>query len=102
MPENLPTYALAAALGFAIASLLYGFMTERKWLRFAILALLPLLALFGVFLFYFDGAPMGEDWLWLAIGLVYFWPWYLSWCVGWVLGKFTVAFMRSRREQSIS
>jgi hypothetical protein len=51
-------------------------------LRLAAIGLLPPGLLFAVFIAFFDFAPIGDDWIWLGVGIVYFAPWYCAWCVG--------------------
>ncbi|MEM8724504.1 MAG: hypothetical protein AAGE86_03185 [Pseudomonadota bacterium] len=69
-------------------------MPNRMKTRAAILFLIPPALLLAVFLAFFEGAPVDEDWLWLGIGLVYFWPWYLTWLVGWIVARLIGARLR--------
>ncbi|WP_298467618.1 hypothetical protein [uncultured Erythrobacter sp.] len=92
--EIVASYFLASVLGLAAASLLYWLIPARMKIRAAILVLIPPGLLFAVFLAFFDGAPVDEDWLWLGIGLVYFWPWYLAWLVGWIVARLIRARLR--------
>ena len=95
MIETLVTLLLAFALGFGIARVFHWTYAERRRLRVSVLALIPPALLFAVFLVFFDGAPVGEDWIWLGVGFVYFWPWYLAWS----LGGFTEAMLRWRKAR---
>lgn len=94
MTELLASLALAFALGFGIAWVLRWRFTEARTSRVSVLALIPPVLLFAVFLVFFKGRPVGEDWLWLGVGLVYFWPWYLAWS----LGAGTEALIRTLRR----
>jgi hypothetical protein len=85
MSETLLTLALALSAGFAGALLLSLALKGRPWMQAAILAGLPPALLFAVFFVFFEGTPEGEDWFWLSVGLVYFWPWYLAWGAGCLL-----------------
>ncbi|MEM9312814.1 MAG: hypothetical protein AAGA34_15335 [Pseudomonadota bacterium] len=85
MTETLLTLVLAFALGFGTARVFHWTYSERTRLRVSALALLPLMLLFAVFLAFFKGTPEGDDWIWLGVGLVYFWPWYLAWSLGGII-----------------
>jgi len=88
MIEFIGTFALAFVLGFALSRILRWLIPIRGYARMAIHVLIPPGVLFGVFLVFFEGAPIGEDWIWLGVGFVYFWPWYLAWGVGGIVEKF--------------
>ncbi|QUL38310.1 hypothetical protein [Erythrobacter sp. JK5] len=80
--EYYASLLIAGAAGFAVTHLLGWLAPAAGRVRAVVLALIPPALLFAVFLAFFEGSPVGEDWLWLGIGVVYFWPWYLSWCLG--------------------
>lgn len=86
MVEIIGSYLLTGLLGFACMKALQWIVPSAHAVRISIFVLLPLALLFAAFLAFFDGAPVGEDWVWLGIGLVYFWPWYLAWLAGWAMG----------------
>ncbi len=96
--EIVASYLLAGALGLTVASLLYWLMPRRTKLRLAILVLIPPGILFAFFLVFFEGAPVDDDWLWLGIGLVYFWPWYLAWLVGCLAARLIMTRWKLARE----
>jgi len=85
MNEIIGSYVLAGLLGFGVTRLLRRLMPGSKTMRIAIFAVLPLTLLFAAFFAFFEGNPVDEDWIWLGIGLVYFWPWYLAWWGGWLV-----------------
>ncbi|MGB3469734.1 MAG: hypothetical protein WBA51_02805 [Erythrobacter sp.] len=85
MVEIIGSYALASLLGFGTIKLLRRLIPYARFGRIALFAALPLALLFAAFLAFFEGNPVGEDWVWLGVGLVYFWPWYLAWWFGWLV-----------------
>jgi hypothetical protein len=97
MIEYYGSFGLAGVLGLAVSGLLAWLIPRRPRLRVAILLVLPLTALLLVFLAFFDWAPEGEDWFWLAVGLQQFWPWYLTWGAGSALAWLAVAKLRRAR-----
>ncbi|MEO0463773.1 MAG: hypothetical protein AAF127_11625 [Pseudomonadota bacterium] len=100
MIETIGLYALAALLGFLAARGLSFVHPKARWggrgLRAALLLLTPLAALFAVFLVFTKGNPRGDEWIWLGVGVAYFWPWYLAWLTGCSLDSLLRRFARSQ------
>lgn len=76
------TMALAFGLGFVIAFAMRRLMPARSRMRIGVLVLLPLMALLGVFLVFTRGIPHADEWIWMGVGLAYFWPWHLAFVSG--------------------
>lgn len=97
MLETLAKLVLAFAMGFGVSTVFRLIFAKPARMRALALVLVPPALLFAVFLVFFDGAPIGEDWIWLGVGFVYFWPWYLAWTMGY--GVEVLRWKMSRRSK---
>jgi hypothetical protein len=89
--------ALAFGLGFVIALVMQRLAPGARRRRVSVLVLLPPVLLLGVFLMFTRGAPQADEWIWMGVGLAFFWPWYLAFVGGGLVEK-TVRTARGRSE----
>lgn len=99
MTEFIVTYAIALLLGFGAGRALYWWLPEKRRARIAALVLMPPLALFAFFLYFFDFTPVGEDWTWLFVGFGFFFPWWIVWFGGVATEKLVRRALSRRRGQ---